>query len=360
MDLSRLLGRLPKAELHVHLRGAVPVEVLRGQIERYGVRDLVDRAPARLYELWLRADNLRPLLLGHGQVEAAMPGLFAYQDFDGFLATYAFTGYFFRDLDDFARLVSGVMLALARQRIVYAEVMVSVREYLNQGLLLDDLLEVLETTERPGLTVRWIVDLVRNFGPEAALSLTRDLVERRPETVIGITLGGSEHAFPPELFRGTYRVAAGAGLRLTCHAGEALGADSVREAIDGLGAERIGHGIRAIEDRALVEELAERGIPLEVCPTSNLYTGVVPFYHEHPVTDLLEAGVPVSINTDDPTFFHTSLVEEYLHLHDMGSSESELLAVVRNGYQHAFAPDDEKAALLAAFDREVARLTRKG
>jgi adenosine deaminase len=199
--------------------------------------------------------------------------------------------------------------------------------------------------------VQWIPDLVRDFGPEATLAMLEELIAAGSPAIVGITLGGSEHLFPPAQFAKVYDKAREHGLRLTIHAGEALGPQSVRDAL-GLGVERIGHGVRAIEDPALVAYLAEKGVPLEVCPTSNLRTGIYPSYEAHPVRVFYESGVPITINTDDPTFFRTTLVDEYLHLQALGLGEDAIYNMIRNGFMYAFLAQDEIDAYLKLLEQE--------
>jgi adenosine deaminase len=296
---------------------------------------------------WYREhDNIRPFLTPRRwSVEEVLP-LFETRTFDEFIATFSFTGYFIRDASDFRLLVAGVLESLRAQNVVYAEITVSVREYVRQGVPLPDLLASLdEAASRPDIRVQWIVDIVRDFGVEAGLELLNQIVEIRPKSVVGMTIGGSEHLFPPAQFAPVYDLARKHGLRLTIHAGEALGPQSVWDALK-LGIERIGHGVRAIEDPALVKHLADNHIPLEVCPTSNLRTGIYPSYQAHPVKALYEAGVPITINSDDPTFFHTTLVDEYAHVHNMGVAEGDILEMLRNGFRYAFLPETEKARYL--------------
>lgn len=344
MELRERLLAVPKADLHLHLRGAVPPALMAEQIRRWGVQQAVERAPERLRRLWEQQPNLQRLLAGDLS-DAALAGLFSYRDFDNFLATFHFTGFFFRTAEDFQALVTGVLDALAAQNIVYAELTVSAREYLAQGVDLAGL----PIPQHPRVRVQWIVDLVRNYGVPAADELLGRIVDEH-WNVVGITIGGSEHRYPPELFRDVYAKAAAHGLRRSVHAGEALGAPSVWTALLELGAERIGHGVRAIEDPALIGYLAERRVPLEVCPTSNLRTGLYPSYAAHPVHALCAAGVPISVNTDDPTFFGTTLVDEYLALHAAGLAEGTLREIVANAFRHAFLPEDEKSRYLAAFE----------
>ena len=295
----RFLEGAPKAELHVHLRGAMPPDFFAGLLEKYTPQQALKDAPARFLDSFRKYGNIRPFL--RSPVEAPVHSLFHYHSFDQFLATYLFTSYFCRDVTDFRNLIAAVRAELAEQNIVYAEITVSVFEYLNQGIPMDDLTEALdEATQSPGVETVWIADLVRNIGPGKAQEILEALLRSRPRGLVGITLGGSEHQFPPAQFEQVYRTARDRGLRLSVHAGEALGPQSVWDALRILGAERIGHGIRSIEDPELVAHLAERRIPLEVCPTSNVRTGVCRNYSDHPLPSLHHAGVPLSLNTDDP------------------------------------------------------------
>ena len=343
----------PKAELHLHLRGAMPGRYFIGLLRKYSAARALADAPPQHLDWFRSAPNLAPFLAdaspdGAQVLDDRAAGLFDYKNFEQFLATYLFTSYFFRDISDFQGLIDEVRRGLIAQNVVYAEVTVSVIEYLHQGLELTELIAAMEAAaQSPQLRIQWIVDLVRNFGPEITLDALRRIVALRPASVCGITLGGAEHEYPPEQFAEHYRLARDAGLRLTVHAGEAVGPESVWGAIRSLGVERIGHGVRAIEDPKLVEYLAEKQVPLEVCPTSNLRTGVYRSYDEHPVRRLYEAGVPISISTDDPTFFGTSLANEFEQLGKMGFSDSDLLDLLKNGFRHAFLDQHEVAAYVA-------------
>ncbi|MCC7494583.1 MAG: adenosine deaminase family protein [Fimbriimonadaceae bacterium] len=352
-ELRERLARLPKAELHCHLRGAMPLALFREQFERYGPAQAVERASPRLRGFWEQYPNLRPFVAGAWH-PADLEGLFRYDDFTNFLATFAFTGFFFRTTDDFARLLTAVQRSLASQGIVYAELTVSVREYLLQGIPLDGLLEALDTHAVAGLQCQYLVDLVRDFGPEAGLTLLQEIAALAPQRVIGLTIGGSEHRCPPGPFAGCYALARELGWRRSVHAGEGAGPDGIREALRELQPERIGHGIRAIEDPRLVAELAARQIPLEVCPTSNRWTGVVPDLRQHPVAALYRAGVAVSISTDDPTFFGCTLVDELLLLRELGLREAEVLEIAGNGFRQAFLGDEPKARLLQTWTAALA------
>jgi adenosine deaminase len=352
-NLPDLIRRAPKSELHLHLRGAMPLAVFTTLLHKYSGDPVARRAPEHLMAWFQQYDNITPFLGTRPWSQADVAGLLQSQTFNQFLASFCFAGYFVRDDEDLHRLVAGVLEALRAQNVVYAEITVSVKEYLRQGIELASLINCLdEAAHSPGLRVQWIVDLVRDFGVESGLQLLEDISKFNSPSIVGITIGGSEHLFPPQQFAPLYRAARDKGFRLTIHAGEALGPESVRVALD-LGVERIGHGVRAIEDPSLVKHLAELGIPLEVCPTSNLRTGIYNSYHEHPVAALFDAGVPITINTDDPTFFQTTLVDEYLHVHSTGLDEPALVQILKNGFRYAFLPGSDIQAYLAGLDNAM-------
>lgn len=346
-----LLPAAPKAELHLHLRGAMPPSFFAELVERLPPEQALADAPARHRGLFENNRHLRPLLTassgGKTATQAGVASLYDFQTFEQFLASYLFTSYFFRTQDDFRRLIQAVRADLARQNIVYAEITVSLMEYMQRGTSLRELVEAMEEEAASGEPrTRWIVDLVRDFPAGATLAMLREIIAMAPASICGITLGGSEHRFPPALFKEHYRLARDHGLRLSVHAGEARGPESVWEAIRELEVDRIGHGVRAIEDPRLVEYLAERGMPLEICPTSNLRTGVYSSYEEHPVRELHLAGVPVSIHTDDPAFFGTTLTGEFTQLAKLGMADADLREILENGFRHAFLSPGEADSYL--------------
>ena len=345
----RFLETAPKAELHIHLRGAMPPKFFGSLLEKHTPECALENAPGRFLEDCKRYENIRPFL--QSPIKASPETLFQYQSFDQFLTTYLFTSYFYRDVTDLRNLIETVRATLTSQNIVYAEITVSVFEYLSQGISMEEIaLALEEVTDAIGVEIFWIVDLVRNIGPSRTLEVLEDLLRHRPRRLIGITLGGSEHRFPPAQFKSLYDRAREKGLRLSVHAGEALGPHSVWDAVNILGAERIGHGIRSIEDQKLIIHLADKRIPLEVCPTSNIYTGICRDYESHPLPLLHSAGVPISLNTDDPTFLYTTLVDECRHARDMGISETGIVQILADSFQHAFMPESRKRAFLKQFE----------
>jgi len=355
--MKEVLLKMPKSELHVHLRGAMPVEVFADLLNKHSVDEPLHDAPVGHKAMFQQYDNIRPFLPPKHWSVDAVSRLFRYDSFDQFLATYAFAGYFIRDVSDLRRLVRGVLGRLKSQNVVYAEITIALAEYLTQGIPLADIKTCLEEAEAfPGIRVQWIVDLIRDIGSDAALALLKEVIELRCGSIVGITLGGSEHLSPPDQFSEVYSTARDHGLRLTIHAGEALGPRSIWDSLQILRVERIGHGVRAIEDSSLVAYLAENNIPLEVCPTSNIRTGIFASYEAHPVKALFEAGVPVTINSDDPTFFGTTLANEYAHVRTLGVQADGIFQIIKNGFTYAFLPKEEIGVHLDKVEQEWAKL----
>lgn len=324
---------MPKVELHLHLEGAIPLEVLWEMMSRHGGDpDIPDRE--------------------------ALVARLAYRDFPHFIDTWVWKLRFHTTYADYETMGEAVAADLAGQGIRYAEIYVSPTDVRHHGLETAPLLlAVRRGLDRvPAIEVQLVPDLVRDTGPrQAATTLEEVLAVRDAAGVAGITIGGSEHAHPPGPFAGVYRRAREAGLHLTAHAGEAAGPASVWSAVRDLGVDRIGHGIRAVEDPELVRYLADHRIPLEVCPTSNLRTGVVPSWQAHPVRELIDAGTVVTINTDDPALFHCDLAGEYRALMDeLGYGWDTVLALARNAIDASWADEPTKARLhdeLAAWQR---------
>jgi len=270
---------LPRAELHLHLDGSVEPETL------------LEIDPA----------------LTRDEIAAHT----AYTDFAGFLKSFVWVNQRLRTPDHYARVARRLFERLESEGVTYAEVILSVGVILWKEQDLDAIYKALaRESERTPVTVRWIFDAIRQFGAETAKPVFDLAAERVGEGVVAIGLGGDEVRGPAGLFGDLFREARDRGLRLTCHAGETAGARSVWEALQ-IGSERIGHGIRSIEDPALVAHLAAKRIPLEVCITSNLRTGAVESLAAHPVRRLYDAGVPIILNSDDPALFGCTLTSEY-------------------------------------------------
>jgi len=319
---------LPKAELHLHLEGAIPPDCLLALLRKYQAPDCQDLA--------------------------ALRARLVYRDFGHFLDTWSWMTRYVRGYDDFRGIAEGVARSLADQGIRYAEVFFSPPDFFQHGLSIAGIaLAIRAGLERANVPVRvrLICDLCRQHPPERAEAWLDEIAAVRLDAgIIGVGLGGPEHLFPPEPFAGVYRLAAELGLHRVVHAGEAAGPRSIRGALDALGAERIGHGTRAVEDPELVRRLVSERIPLEVCLTSNVCTGVVERLEAHPVRQLFDAGVRVTLASDDPSFFGASLVDEYSNLRALGFCDGELLQIARTGFEAAFLSDTERAPWLGAID----------
>ncbi len=324
----------PKTELHVHLRGAMPLEFFGRQLKKYTVQEALSTAPERFMESFRGCPHLLPAI-EHGADDPDF--LFAFDSFETFLRSYLFSAYFIRDIEDFRGLAEAVRAGFEAQGLEYVEITVSVFEYTMQGVPIEGIAEVLdEVASQPGVEIRWIVDLIRNLGPEQCERTLREMLRVRPESWVGITIGGNEREFPPAQFVSCYDLARSEGLGLSVHAGEAAGPESVWDSLRVLRADRIGHGVRSVEDPALVDYLAERGIPLEVCLTGNVKTGVYSSYQEHSLPALHAAGVKITLNTDDPTFFRTTLADEFDHAARLGLTPDDLAQFGANAGASAF------------------------
>src|SRR5260370_898288 len=278
-SMNSYYGSMTKAELHLHLEGSVEAETLLA----------ID--PSLTREEIGRNMNCRT--------------------FPEFLRSYEWVTRRLRTPQDYALATRHLLDRLASENVTYAEITLSAGVVLWKNQDLSAVYDaVWNESPRSRVTTFWIVDAVRHFGAEAGMRVAEFAVQRRNDGAIAYGIGGDEARGPAEWFRDVFAYARDGGLRLTCHAGETTGPESIWAALE-IGAERIGHGIAAARDPELLATLRARNIPLEVCITSNICTGVVEKLEEHPVRQLYDAGVPIVINTDDPAFFRTTLTQEY-------------------------------------------------
>jgi adenosine deaminase len=325
--------KIPKVELHLHLEGAIPLETLLAFIRRAGTEPEIRTV-----------DDLRERL--------------TYPDFQGFLKRWVWKNTFITEVEDFEGMAYDVLADLHGQNVPYVEMHYSPGDYVDRGLTSAGITEAVLTgaaraRDDFGVRSAFIVDLFWGTDADVAWGWMEEATAYLGRGVVGIGMGGNEGKAPARERAEVYREARRRGFRLTAHAGEALGPESVRSVIDELDVERIGHGVRAIEDPALVEVLRERRLPLEVCVTSNVMTGVYPSAAAHPIRTLFEQGLAVTVNSDDPTMFHTTLSDEYLVLlRDLGFTPEDLKTLSLNGVDASFLPDDEKAGLRAKFEEE--------
>lgn len=262
----------------------------------------------------------------------------SFRNFQGFIETYKAIVRKLETPEDYARITSTMLAQMTSESIDYAEVTLSAGVVLWKSQDLHSTYRAIRGAclAYPGICVKWCFDAVRQFGEEAAMRVAEIAAEFRDEGVISFGIGGDECAGPARLFGDVFAFARRKGLRLTAHAGETAGPDSVWEALR-IGAERIGHGIGAVDDSDLLTHLRVNNVPLEICITSNVRTGAVPNIGAHPIRRLFDAGVPITLNTDDPAIFETTLRREFeIARREFGFSEPELKTVAENAYRYAF------------------------
>jgi adenosine deaminase len=324
----RSLRALPKTDLHVHLEGSI-------------------RA-ATLVELAAKNGSSPPACLRDGR--------FHFRDFDDFIAQYETVEPCLAERSDFFRIAYEFCEDEAAEGVHYCEVTFTVpghgQRFGDWDAPVAAVLDGLRAGETDfGIGFGLVLDVVRGFSSEIAHRTLDVAIRHQALGVVALGLAGLEAGNPPERFAAVFRSAKDAGLHSVPHAGEAVGPESIRGALDALGAERIGHGIRALEDPSLVAELRAREIPLEVCVSSNVRTGVVPSTVMHPLPKLLEAGLTVTLNSDDPSMFSSPLAGEYeLAREVFHLSDDELAGIARNGIRASFSDDATKRTLLIAVD----------
>jgi adenosine deaminase len=327
--LPQSILSLPKAELHLHLEGSIQPATVCALTARHGV----------------------------AVTEGDVRQRYAYQNFMEFLETFKWVTSFLRDPQDYALITRDLGEQLLAQRVVYAEVTLSI------GIMLlrkqrpeanfEAILRASESFASRGLRINYIFDAVRQFGAEAASRVVESARQCASKSIVAFGIGGDELSVPTEELRPVYDQAAALGLHRLIHAGEVGGPEKIREAIEILGVERIGHGIAAIHNPALMDLLADRRIPLEICPQSNIRTGALALQlrrpdvciEDHPLAALFRHGIPVVLATDDPAMFHTTLLDEYENARRMGLNEQELLRLVQMSFDHAFGNETEKLAM---------------
>lgn len=345
--------RLPKAELHLHLEGTVDPPTLI---------ELSRRHPTPLP---VENNRYAPDPAG-GEVldEEKVARIYGYSDFTGFMMAFKAVTERLRTPEDYELITYAMCRNLAAQNVLHAEVFVSVGVVLWRGGNFEPLFAGMEAGRKRaekdfGISVLWIFDAVRHFGLEEGYSVVnlalklrdQQIARGEPSPIVGFGIGGDERRAGAAEFLELYRHAAEHGLRLSAHAGETVGAESIWAAIN-IGAERIGHGLHAFDDPELIEVLAERQVPVEVCISSNVRTHCCAAVEQHPVRRMFDAGLMITLNSDDPAMFQTSLLREYQIAHDVfGFTEDQLRELARNSFEASFLPAEEKLKMLDLCDR---------
>jgi aminodeoxyfutalosine deaminase len=329
-SLQAFVSALPKVELHVHLVGSAPLGT---------VLSLARRHPEG----------------GVPASEEALRAFYEFRDFPHFIDVYQAVSRLITEPEDISELVRGVAANLAAQHVRYAEFQFGPYAFQRTGMPDAVITEALDIGARSalaeyGVRAGWIIEFPGQDAGDYARAALRLALENPPEALVGFGIGGIEARRAPytDVIRDVFEAAHAAGLPSVPHAGETTGAETVWEAVRFLRAQRIGHGIRSLDDPALVDYLAERQLPVDVSPTSNVCTRCVPSIGEHPLRQMIEAGLFVTLNSDDPPMFGTSLSNEYLVAgRDLGFSPAELKQLAANGVRASFLAEPDKEALLA-------------
>jgi adenosine deaminase len=322
---------MPKVELHLHLEGAVrPETLLELSRNKSGLRQKVDE--------WITARRAQR---------------FRYGNFREFLTAFKIVSLLIETPQDYALATTRLMEWLAGQKVQYAEIIFAAGVVLWKKQPLDAVFEAVaaaaeEARARTGVRVKWIFDATRHFGRDHARQVLHWASRYRSQGVVGFGIGGDEAGGPASLFPDIFQEARDLGLHGVAHAGEACGPESIRDAVELLGAERIGHGLTAIRDAGVMALLRERRIPVEVCPSSNVSTGLIAQFEDHPLPKFLKAGLLVTLNSDDPAMFGTSLEGEFLEAARCFELSRETLAgFYRNAVRASFLNEDDKQGLEA-------------
>ncbi len=328
--INKIIDGMPKIELHLHLEGAFTLPYMLHLIRKYEP----DTSVKSVADLQKR---------------------FAYIDFDNFIETWFWKNQYFRESQDFYESTYTAIAALVKQNIIALEAFFSPWDFVDNNITAQEIIEATIAGKKAaekkfGMAINLIADIVRDHGYQTAPKRFADLVPYRDE-ICGIGLGGSEAQYPNVLFQEVFETARDQGFHVVAHAGEASGAKSIWDALLYLKAERIGHGVRAIENAFLMEYLEKKQVPLEICPTSNLKTKVVPDISLHPLRQMYTEGLALTINSDDPTMYGSTLTEEYrLICHHLGFDTNDLQAFTMNALQASFFPEKTKAVLEKKID----------
>ena len=323
--LREFIAGVPKAEIHVHHVGSASPRI---------VAELAARHPGTVPS---DLEELREF--------------YRFRDFAHFVEVYLAVVDLIREPEDVRLLTYEVAAEMAAQNVRYAEMTLTPYTSVMAGVPIEAFVEAVEdartAAERDhGIRLRWVYDIPGEFGLPAAEATAEYALDHAPDTLIGFGLGGPEIGVERPQFEPAFSRARAAGLHSVPHAGETTGPQTIWDAIEHLGAERIGHGTSAVQDPRLVEHLVEQQIPLEVCPTSNIATRAVDALENHPIRDLYDAGVHVTVNSDDPPMFGTTLTREYEIAADLLDLDAAgVAALATNAVRASFLPEDEKAAL---------------
>lgn len=317
---------ISKAELHIHIEGAIALSL---------ARQLARKNNIHLSSSIFADENN-----------------YAWNDFSHFLKAYDVVASLIKSPEDCALVIYEYLKQSANEGVIYNELIISPMHFSKQGMSYLDMLEgakqgILQAKKEFGIETRLLIAAVRHEGVDVVEKVIREMIDYPDPYVVGINLAGDEIKFPPKLFKNAFDAAFKAGYGCVAHAGEIIGPESIWEVLEYLPVSRIGHGVRSIEDPDLIKELIKREITLEVCPSSNVALGVFPSYENHPLRKLYEAGIKVTLNSDDPYFFNTTIGKEYQIARDkFHLSDDDLIKITKTAIENSFAGEATKKLLL--------------
>ena len=329
-NIKEFIKNAPKIELHFHLEGAIPLPALWKLIQKYG---------------------------GDSEIKTfeQLQNKFIFKDFSHFIDTWMWKNNYIREYEDFTFIAEEVAKDLIKQNIIYVESFYSPGDFAKYDMNVQKITQAIRKgldKHKNKIEVNLIIDLIRNFGTELGEKWLEQAIDVKDSGVIGIGIGGSEQTFPPAPYKHIYNLARENGLKTMAHAGEVVGPESIWSAIKDLKVDRIGHGTHAIKDDELVSYIKEHKIPIELCPVSNLKTKSIINMNEHPVRKYFDNGLLLSINTDDPKMFNTSLKNEYLNLiENFNFSLNEIKAIMESGIKSAWCSNNKKETLLKTLNK---------
>ncbi len=332
--MSHFVQSLPKVELHVHLEAAITASLAQSLAHKHKIK-------------------LPPSIINEN-------GNFTFKNYQDFQYQYDVIAKLIKTAKDYHQITYEYLKRLAKENTLYVELMLSPQhakrnntEYLE---MVEGVLAGMEQAKQDfAIESNIIMVLVKQFGVEEAEETVRQIINYIHPKIKGITIAGDENCLAPSAFQHSFEMAASRGLKCSAHCGEVGGPENIWQAIQSLPIQRIGHGVKCIEDETLMAELRENNIALEICISSNIFTGVYANFHQHPFKKIFQYGIPVSINSDDPTFFATSLTHEYeIAAVEFGLTETDLLKITKQAIQHSFANEQTKAILLQRLQQSMA------
>ena len=336
-ELETFIKRIPKIELHLHLEGSITPKTLLRIAQRNKVN-----------------------ILAHDEAEVARH--FNYRDFHEFLSVFMVMSNALRYGEDFEEVAYALAEQLHEQNVCYSEIMLSPALYYRRGMNLDEVVQgtaagLARAAYDFGIRTQIAFDYGRQFGSDMAWPILEAAIRGKPYGLVAWSIGGDEVNYPPEMYADVFKAAREAGLHTMAHAGEVAGAASVRGAVLSLGVERIGHGIRSVDDPEVLALLRQQHVTVDVCPSSNVLTGAVHSFAKHPLRQMFDAGLQLTLNSDDPVFFQTNITQEYhIAAQVFGFSATELVTLTRNAAKAAFIPEPEKESLLHYIDTSINEL----